>query len=44
MLDMAGQTEAVIVRVTAELPDDFPGTISQAIFNGLSGQAVRLIR
>jgi serine/threonine-protein kinase HipA len=34
MLEMAMQTEAVIVHVTAELPDDFQETISPAIFNG----------
>lgn len=44
MLEMATQTEAVIAHVTAELPDDFPETISQSIFNGLSGQAARLMR
>ena len=44
MLEMASQKEAVIAHVTADLPDDFPETISQSMFNGLSGQAARLMR
>ncbi|NWC62613.1 type II toxin-antitoxin system HipA family toxin [Cedecea sp. P7760] len=44
MQEMAARTEEVIATVTAELPADFPQQISDAIFNGLSHQAARIIR
>lgn len=44
MQEMAARTEDVIATVTAELPADFPQQISDAIFNGLSHQAARIIR
>ncbi|OLF60223.1 serine/threonine protein kinase [Aeromonas veronii] len=43
MLDMAAKTEAVIATVAAELPAGFPEPISNAIFNGLSSQAARIM-
>lgn len=44
MQEMAARTEEVITTVTAELPAGFPKQISDAIFNGLSRQAARIIR
>ncbi|MEG1422102.1 MAG: type II toxin-antitoxin system HipA family toxin [Citrobacter sp.] len=44
MKEMAARTEEVIATVAAELPTDFPEQISNAIFNGLSSQAARIIR
>lgn len=44
MQEMAARTEEVIATVAAELPADFPEQISNAIFNGLSSQAARIIR
>lgn len=44
MQEMAAQTEEVITAVTAELPADFPEQISNAIFQGLSNQAARIIK
>ena len=44
MHEMAAQTDCVIANVSAELPDDFPVQISNAIFNGLSKQAGRIMR
>ena len=44
MHQMADQTEKVIATVAAELPDDFPEHISNAIFNGLSRQASKIMR
>jgi serine/threonine-protein kinase HipA len=44
MQEMANQTEDVIATVTAELPVDFPEHISKAIFEGLSGQAAKIIK
>jgi serine/threonine-protein kinase HipA len=44
MHEMAAQTDSVIAKVSAELPDDFPVQISNTIFNGLSKQAGRIMR
>jgi len=44
MHEMAAQTESVVATVVAELPDDFPEHISNAIFNGLSRQAARIVK
>jgi serine/threonine-protein kinase HipA len=43
MREMATGTQQVIAKVTAQLPSDFPEQISNAIFNGLSAQAERII-
>lgn len=44
MQEMANQTEDIIATVAVELPVDFPEHISKAIFEGLSGQAAKIIR
>ncbi len=44
MQEMAAQTDDVIAIVTAELPADFPEHISKAIFEGLSGQAAKIMK
>ncbi|MFI8704496.1 hypothetical protein [Citrobacter braakii] len=44
MHEMAADTESVISAVTAELPANFPEHISNAIFQGLSSQAAKIMR
>ncbi|MCE9934796.1 type II toxin-antitoxin system HipA family toxin [Aeromonas caviae] len=44
MLDMATKTAAVVATVAAELPAGFPEHISNAIFDGLSSQAAKILK
>ncbi|EQB8045289.1 type II toxin-antitoxin system HipA family toxin [Aeromonas salmonicida] len=44
MLDMATKTAAMVATVAAELPAGFPEHISNAIFDGLSSQAAKILK
>ncbi|WP_122290148.1 type II toxin-antitoxin system HipA family toxin [Serratia plymuthica] len=43
MAELKAQTEQVIANVEAMLPDDFPRSVSDAIFSGVRRQAERLL-